>query len=185
MEPFQEVEPCVKEDIETGPILERKMSSVPMDQTLQEDIETGPILKGQMPSVPMDQILHYVDHPELDPPLTIKNMVYLYRMMAEDEGKSSLDSSSDIFYSSSEEEKEEDVLLKFENQVISVTPQGIRIPNAFFNGTYLKNLVCVYLSEMNLVIQLQDGKKDTIPLPENVEGNEIIQAFEEWMTGLL
>jgi len=166
--------------------VQEESSSTKMESVQEESSSTRPSripgVSG-MPDIPMDQILHYVEHPELEPPLTIKNMVNLFRMMEEDEENSASDSSSDIFYSSDEEEKVDDAPFKKadrQDQQVYTTSKGIHVGNAFFTNNYLARLNYVYVRGKDLILHAEYSNEIYVPLSENVEPKNIIQVFEEW-----
>ena len=139
-----------------------------------------------VPEIPMDRILYYAEHPELEPPLTIKNMVNLIRMMKENEENSAPDtdtddSSSDVFYSSDDEEKEDDVLFKkTDQQMVYTTTRGIRVGNAFFTNSYLARPNYVFIRGKDLIIHAEYSNEIYVPLPENFELKNVLQIFEDW-----
>jgi len=162
------------------------------DLELSKDIETAVTTKKRsfsmpngMSSIPMDKILYYADHPELEPPVTIKNMVNLQRIMAED-AKNILedtdsDSSSDIFYSSSEEEEEKEQLIKCEDADVSISSRGIRLPGSYISNRILEDIDYAYVEDGRLNLLSSDGQHVSITLSNGFDGNLALSALEEWV----
>ena len=159
--------------------------SSPVNKLNRSGVPSVPGIPG-IPEIPMDRILYYAERPELEPPLTIKNMVNLFRMMKEDEENSASDtdtdgSSSDVFYSSDDEEKEHDVLFKkTDQQMVYTTTRGIRVGNAFFTNSYLARLNYVFIRGKTLILHAEYSNEIYVPLPENFDPKNVLQKFEEW-----
>jgi len=155
------------------------------DSTFQpsDDIEAKvkPIKKEvSMPTIPINKILYYTDHPELEPPITIKNMVNLQRMMAENPIDTDSDSSSDIFYSSDEEEEEKEDLGEYYAK-LSIGSKGIRFPNAYISNKILKDIDYAYVENKQLYISRHKGDIFSIVLSDSFDGNIALSALEKWI----
>jgi len=158
----------------------------------------------------LQMMKYYVDHPEKEPPLQIKNFMMMLRLQKEDKARRErlreqgldTDESSDIFTSSEEDSpqsfdsekdytqtKKGDVhtILTSDStpsrilEVISKTGSGIRVYDHYLSRSGMQLVQFITFDIDRFTLHLSNGKTVEVSLPPGVQSFEVVKEIETWL----